>query len=123
MIGKYKTVKKIGEGSYGVVYRAIDTSNDRIVAIKKLKFSPEDEGIPPHYLREISILKSSTHPHIVKLLDVMHNLGEQKLFLIFEFLEKPLSRLLDERKSTINPYLCKVAILLSRASCSSCFRD
>lgn len=108
-VGKYKKVKKIGEGSYGVVYRALDTANNRTVALKKIKFSPEDEGIPAHCLREISILKTSHHPNIVKLLDVLHSIEDQKLYLVFEFLDKPLSRLLEEKKSgPINPYLCKV---------------
>jgi serine/threonine protein kinase len=57
---------KLGEGSYGSVYRAKWVKNDRIVAIKRTKTTHEDEGIPSTTLREISILKNISHPNLVE---------------------------------------------------------
>lgn len=48
---------KIGEGTYGVVFRARDMNTKEIVALKKVKLENEDEGVPSTALREISILK------------------------------------------------------------------
>ena len=49
--------KNIGEGTYGVVYKAKDTVTNEIVALKQIRLENEDEGIPSTAMREISILK------------------------------------------------------------------
>jgi cyclin-dependent kinase len=57
MRDKYEKIEKIGEGTYGYVYKARDTTNLEIVALKKIKLENEDEGVPSTAMREISILK------------------------------------------------------------------
>ena len=57
MSDKYEKIEKIGEGTYGYVYKARDTTNLEIVALKKIKLENEDEGVPSTAMREISILK------------------------------------------------------------------
>jgi serine/threonine protein kinase len=54
---KYERLENVGEGTYGVVYKARDTYTKELVAIKKIKLENEDEGVPSTALREISILK------------------------------------------------------------------
>ena len=66
MRDKYEKLEKIGEGTYGYVYKARDTTNSEIVALKKIKLENEDEGVPSTAMREISILKELQHPNIVK---------------------------------------------------------
>ena len=36
-IERYQRINKIGEGTYGVVYKAKDTINNQIVAVKKIR--------------------------------------------------------------------------------------
>lgn len=62
----YTMLEKIGEGTYGVVYKAFDTFNERSVAIKKIRLESEEEGIPSTAIREVSILKELTHENIVQ---------------------------------------------------------
>jgi serine/threonine protein kinase len=62
----YQKLQKVGEGTYGVVYKAKDQSG-KIIALKKIKLEHEDEGIPSSTLREIALLKELQHPHIVRL--------------------------------------------------------
>ena len=64
----YYTVKeKIGEGTYGVVYKAEDNlHNKRLVALKKIRLESEEEGIPSTAIREVSILRELKHENIVQ---------------------------------------------------------
>jgi serine/threonine protein kinase len=62
----YQKLQKVGEGTYGVVYKAKDQSG-RIIALKKIKLEHEVEGIPASALREIAFLKELQHPHIIRL--------------------------------------------------------
>lgn len=62
----YDKLEKIGEGTYGVVYKCMELSSKEIVAVKKIRMEMEDEGIPATAIREISILKELNHPNIVK---------------------------------------------------------
>lgn len=65
-IDKYKKLEKLGEGTYGVVYKAQDKATGEIVALKKIRLEKEDDGVPSTAIREISLLKSLKHPNIVE---------------------------------------------------------
>lgn len=62
----YTTIQKIGEGTYGIVYKARDEATQQIVAMKKIRLESEEEGIPSTAIREVSILKELTHENIVQ---------------------------------------------------------
>jgi len=90
---RYQKMEKIGEGTYGIVYKAKDRVTNEIIALKKIRLEAEDEGIPSTAIREISLLKELQHPNIVRLIDVIHT--EHKLTLVFEFLDQDLKKYLD----------------------------
>ncbi|XP_013166447.1 PREDICTED: cyclin-dependent kinase 2-like [Papilio xuthus] len=89
----FSKVEKIGEGTYGVVYKARDRITGKEIALKKIKLENEPEGVPSTALREISVLRELKHPAVVRLLDVL--LVDSKLFLVFECLHMDLKRLMD----------------------------
>lgn len=64
-------VEKIGEGTYGVVYKGRNKKTGRLVAMKKIRLELEVEGVPATAIREISLLKELRHPNIVLLEDVL----------------------------------------------------
>jgi serine/threonine protein kinase len=64
-VDKYQKIEKIGEGTYGVVYKAKDTKSSEIFALKKIRLQAEEEGIPSTAIREISLLKELQHKNIV----------------------------------------------------------
>jgi len=90
---RYQKMEKVGEGTYGIVYKAKDRVTGEIIALKKIRLEAEDEGIPSTAIREISLLKELQHPNIVRLYDVVHT--ERKLTLVFEFLDQDLKKYLD----------------------------
>ncbi|XP_055836824.1 cyclin-dependent kinase 1 [Episyrphus balteatus] len=89
----FQKIEKIGEGTYGVVYKGRNKVTGQIVAMKKIRLESEDEGIPSTAIREISLLKELKHPNIVCLEDVL--MEENRLYLIFEFLSMDLKKYMD----------------------------
>ncbi|XP_037349512.1 cyclin-dependent kinase 3 isoform X3 [Talpa occidentalis] len=97
----FQKLEKIGEGTYGVVYKAKNKETGQLVALKKIRLDLETEGVPSTAIREISLLKELKHPNIVRLLDVMHN--EKKLYLVFEFLSQDLKKYMDSTPASELP--------------------
>eukprot|EP00038_Savillea_parva_P014638 m.11606 g.11606 ORF g.11606 m.11606 type:complete len:335 (-) comp2860_c0_seq1:321-1325(-) len=90
---RYLKIDKLGEGTYGVVYKAQDVETGEIVALKRIRLDNQEEGIPFTALREISLLKELDHPHVVKLYNVLHS--DRTLTLVFEFCKQDLRKYLD----------------------------
>jgi serine/threonine protein kinase len=110
---KYNKMEKIGEGTYGVVYKARDKVSQEVIALKKIRLESEEEGVPSTAIREISLLKELQHPNIVRsvvcmlarflareisahccrLRDVVHS--DNKLHLVFEYLDHDLKKYMD----------------------------
>jgi serine/threonine protein kinase len=90
---------KIGEGTYGTVFRCEDNTTGQLVALKRIKLEPEDEGVPSTAVREISLLRELNHVNIVKLLDVVHQ--DRKLFLVFEYMDQDLKKMMDRRSTPL----------------------
>jgi len=63
---RYRKVSKLGEGTYGVVYKAVVVESGEQVALKKVRMDAWDEGVPATAMREIAVLKELRHPNIVE---------------------------------------------------------
>merc|ERR1711935_453656 len=87
---RYEKLEKVGEGTYGVVYKAKDRETNEIVALKKVRMGSEDEGVPSTALREIALLKEIQHANCVELKEVEST--ESKLYLIFEWCDQDLKK-------------------------------
>ena len=88
-------LNRVGEGTYGVVYRAQDTVSNEIVALKKVRMDQEKEGLPISSLREINLLLRLNHDNIVRLKEVAIGRPLESLFLVMEYCEQDISSLLD----------------------------
>jgi serine/threonine protein kinase len=102
---RYRKIDKVGEGTYGVVYKAFDKVTEEYVALKKTRLETEDEGVPSTAIREISLLRELNNENIVNLIDVIHS--EQKLYLVFEFLDQDLKKYMDAVGKKLKPMLVK----------------
>ena len=65
-LSRYERLEKIGEGTYGMVFKVRAKATNEIFAFKKIKLEAEDEGVPSTSIREISLLKELQHPNIVR---------------------------------------------------------
>ncbi|XP_028131093.1 cyclin-dependent kinase-like 1 isoform X1 [Diabrotica virgifera virgifera] len=83
---RYEKIGKLGEGSYGIVYKCRNRDTGEIVAIKKFAESEEDPLIRKIALREIRLLKNLKHPNLVNLIEVFRR--KRRLHLVFEFCDK-----------------------------------
>lgn len=104
-LANYVKKDKLGEGTYGVVYKAVDKRTNETVALKKILLEGEEEGIPATSLREISILKDLKHPNIVELKEVINSRG--KLVMVLEYLDMDLKRYLETNHNPLSPMLIK----------------
>ncbi len=99
-IGRYRLDRTVGEGAYGTVYRAVDPTLDRAVAIKLLKPDVRDAAGPEESLEEAKTLAKMNHPNIVTLFEVLEEAGQTAL--VMEFIDgEPLGDYLTR----VNPGL------------------
>ncbi|KAL1815868.1 hypothetical protein ACET3Z_018442 [Daucus carota] len=100
----YEKLEKVGEGTYGKVYKAREKATGKIVALKKTKLLEDSEGVPPTTLREVSLLRMlSTDPHIVRLMDVkqgQNKQGKTVLYLVFEYMDTDLRKYIKSFRHT-----------------------
>lgn len=92
-LSDYVKIEKIGEGTYGVVYKGKNKITNQLVALKKIRLENDEEGVPSTAIREISLLRELQHPNIVSLQDVL--MQENKLYLVFEFLQMDLKKYME----------------------------
>lgn len=93
----------LGDGAYGVVYKAIDYQTHQFVALKRIKLESENEGIPTTALREITLLRMLRHENVVALKDVV--MENDRLYLIFELIDTDLKKYMDNTPGMLCPQL------------------
>jgi serine/threonine-protein kinase len=93
VLAHYRLVEQIGEGGMGVVWKAVDTTLDREVAVKILPeaFADEAERLA-RFEREAKLLASLNHPNIATI-HGLHRDGDVH-FLVMELVP---GENLDER--------------------------
>lgn len=96
--GRYEIHELIGVGGMAMVYRAYDTIDDRVVAIKILKdeFSASEEFVR-RFKNESKAIAVLSHPNIVKVYDV--SFGDMIQYIVMEYIDGiTLKEYIDRQK-------------------------
>ncbi|KAK9078760.1 hypothetical protein SSX86_002818 [Deinandra increscens subsp. villosa] len=89
----FEKLEKIGQGTYSSVYKARDLTNNKIVALKRVRFDNMDTESVKFMAREILILRRLDHPNIIKLEGLVTSSSSRSLYLVFEYMEHDLTGL------------------------------
>lgn len=118
--GHFEIVDSLGRGGMGQVYRALDTSLQRYVAVKILRsgigsteYTTSSEAEIDALLQEAVSQARVTHPNIVTIYYVGKQDGDP--FLAMELVNgSPLSKLVSARNLTFS-HIAPIAIQIARA--------
>lgn len=69
---EYDLIRKIGQGTFGVVRKARRKKDGKLVALKQLVNHSAKEGFPITALREITILKQLSHENILEIVGMVY---------------------------------------------------
>lgn len=84
---------QIGQGTYSSVYKGRDLLNNKVVALKKVRFDNMDPESVKFMAREILLLRRLDHPNIIKLEGLVTSRTSSSLYLVFEYMEHDLTGL------------------------------
>ena len=146
-VDRYLRRQVLGEGTYGVVYKATDTKviqstqsnpfpnsisiripyvfdfglqTGKTVAVKKIRLGNQKEGVNFTALREIKLLKELNHPHIVELIDAFPHDGS--LHLVFEYMQTDLEAVIRDRNIFLSPGDIKSYMLMTLKGLAYCHK-
>ena len=98
ILKRFHLQKKIGQGAYGVVFKAIDKKTKETVALKKLFGAFRDDTDSQRTFREVMLLQElNGHNNIIRLLNVIKAENDLDLYLIFDYMEADLFNVIRAR--------------------------
>ncbi len=85
MVGHFRLLEVVGQGGFGIVWRALDTELDRIVAVKTPKGGMPDAGEANQFIREAQAAAQLKHANIVSV----HEVGriDEFLYIVSDFVD------------------------------------
>ncbi|KAM6179444.1 cyclin-dependent kinase-like 4 [Erethizon dorsatum] len=117
---KYEKLAKIGEGSYGVVFKCRNKSSGQVVAIKKFMKSEDDPVVKKIALREIRMLKQLKHPNLVNLIEVFRK--KRKMHLVFEYCDHTLLNELERNPNGVADGMIKSVLWQTLQALNFCHK-
>ena len=110
---QYRILEEIHSGTMSYLYKAEDTKQNRLVALKVLKqeYSFEQELVE-RFQREAKVAQNLIHPNIIKVLDI--GCENNYYFFSMQYIEGPSLRKVIEKE---NPLLFNKACTITREIC------
>jgi eukaryotic-like serine/threonine-protein kinase len=101
-VGKYRIVDKLGRGGMGTVYKAVDQTLDREVAIKVLNPDLTDADVLKRFRGEAVTLARLNHPGIATIYE-LHHQQDDELLMVMEFVRGETFHDLSDRLGPLAP--------------------
>ncbi|CAG90976.2 DEHA2G21230p [Debaryomyces hansenii CBS767] len=118
---KYSKDRKVGEGTYAVVYLGNQISTKRKIAIKEIKTGLFKDGLDMSAIREVKYLQELRHPNVIELVDVFSTTNN--LNLVLEFLPCDLEVLIKDTSIVFKPSDIKSWLLMTLRGIHHCHRN
>ncbi|KNC54135.1 uncharacterized protein AMSG_12302 [Thecamonas trahens ATCC 50062] len=117
-LDRYVLEAEVGRGTYGKVYKAQMVrgttpgsepapQTSEIVALKEFNGADRVDGIPLSGIREMALLRELKHPSLVTLHDVVVEPGSGSTFLVLEYVEHDLEKLLIHHAKRKHPLMAE----------------
>jgi serine/threonine-protein kinase len=100
-IGKYRIVGQLGRGGAGIVYKAVDETLGRDVAVKTLNPDLANTEVMSRFRAEATILARLNHPQIATIFELFRSEGD--LLMVMEFVRGETLDKVSERLGAIAP--------------------
>jgi serine/threonine protein kinase len=81
----YRIEALLGEGAVAAVYRVVELSTGRVLALKRWNVSALDDEVRGRFLRETNALDTLDHPNIVKVFG--HGMVDNVPYMVLEYLQ------------------------------------
>lgn len=118
---KYSKNKKVGEGTYAIVYLGNEIATKRKIAIKEIKTGIFKDGLDMLAIREVKYLQELKHPNVIELVDVF--LTTNNLNLVLEFLPCDLEVLIKDQSVVFKASDIKSWLLMTLRGIHHCHRN
>ncbi|KAI5964743.1 KIN28 [Candida pseudojiufengensis] len=118
----YTKERKVGEGTYAVVYLGKQIQTKRSIAIKEIKTGLFKDGLDMSAIREVKYLQELKHQNIIELIDVFAS-SNNNLNLVLEFLPTDLEVLIKDKSIVFKSSDIKSWILMTLRGIHHCHRN
>ncbi|OQR80546.1 kinase, partial [Thraustotheca clavata] len=109
----YHVLERIGEGSFGKVYRGRRKYSGHIVALKFVSKRGKSEKDLVNLRQEINILRALDHPNVIAMLDSFETDGE--FCMVTEYAQGDLYQILEDDHQLPEEEIKKIAVQLLHA--------
>jgi serine/threonine protein kinase len=115
-IARYRILEEVGHGGMATVYRGVDPSLDREVAVKVLHAHlSSDEESRARFQREARAVARLHHPHIIEIFDFAES-GDGPSYIVTEFIRgKTLKSFIEDAQA----FFPEVAVMIALQLCEA----
>ncbi|ANZ75806.1 BA75_01905T0 [Komagataella pastoris] len=117
----YTKEKKVGEGTYAVVYLGKQMPSERKIAVKEIKVGAFKDGVDMSAIREVKYLQELKHQNVIELVDVFDEEGN--INLVLEFLPMDLEIIIKDTSLLFQPGDVKSWMLMTLRGLHHCHRN